>query len=236
MSILQGKTVIWDGDSIAAGNALVGNWATRIAENNNMQFKNYAIGGGTLTEGFPLPQSGNKRHCVSVTLERMYKEYPDADYVILEGGTNDADLFVRHFEEIGDRMGYVDPDDFSGEYDRTTFKGAVESIFYRALKYWSGKKIGFIIAQKMGPDPVAFKRRRRYFDICAEACKKWGIPCLDLWNGCYLNPFLPEMYHSERTGEENREINDGYYSDGQHMTARGYDFTAEIVERWMENL
>lgn len=235
-NVLFGKTIIWDGDSICAGGPAVGNWATRICEKNEMPYKNYAIGGGTLTEGFPLTQKGHIRHCVSVTIEKMHTEYPDADYVILEGGTNDADLFVRHFDELGERMGVSDPYDFSGEYDRTTFLGALDSIFYRATKYWCGKKIGFIIAHKMGPEPERAENRRLYFDKCAEVAKKWGIPVLDLWNGCYLNPFVKWMYNSERTPEENKDANDGFYSDGQHMTEKGYDFTAEIVEKWLRTL
>jgi len=47
---LFGKTIIWDGDSICAGNKVYGNWATRIAANNHMVMKNYAVGGGTITD------------------------------------------------------------------------------------------------------------------------------------------------------------------------------------------
>ena len=143
---LYGKTIIWDGDSICAGNPSKGNWATRIAERNSMTYKNYAVGGGTVAEGMPNLKSGSKRHCVSVTLEKMYAEYPDADYVILEGGTNDADLYVREGKDLDFYIGQVDPYDFSGEYDRTTFAGALESVFFRAAKYWCGKKIGFFAA------------------------------------------------------------------------------------------
>jgi hypothetical protein len=46
MSVLNEKKIIWNGDSICAGNAAIGNWATRIAEKNEMTFKNYAVGGG----------------------------------------------------------------------------------------------------------------------------------------------------------------------------------------------
>ena len=232
-AILNGKTIIWDGDSICAGSADTGNWATRIAEANSMTSRNYSVGGGTLADGFPLLANGGKRHCVSLTIERMHSEYPDADYVIFEGGTNDANLFADHFDILGERMGVLNPDDYSGEYDKETFIGALESIFYRATKYWVGKKIGFIIAQKMGQSAKALNRRRHYFDVCAEICKKWGIPCLDLWHGCYLNPTLPWMYNRENTPEENKKGNVGFYIDGQHLTSRGYDITAEIVERWL---
>lgn len=232
-SILHGKTIIWDGDSICAGSSETGNWATRISEKHAMTCRNYSVGGGTVADCFPLLASGYKRHSLTATIDRMYAEYPNADYVIFEGGTNDADLFADHFDTLGERMGTLDPDDYSGNYDEGTFIGSLESVFYKALKYWVGKKIGFIIAQKMGQSAKSLNRRRAYFDVCAEVCKKWGIPCLDLWRCCYLNPMLPQMYYRECTAEENKNNNNGFYIDGQHLTARGYDLTTEIVERWL---
>ena len=234
---LYGKTIIWDGDSICAGNSIKGNWATRIAAKNSMNFKNYAVGGGTIAEGFPPTKSGGNRHSVSITIEKMHTEYPDADYVIFEGGTNDADLFKRFINEgLEDRLGNFDLYDFTGNYDRTTFCGGLEGIFYRALNYWCGKKIGFIIAHKMGPSLEEMMIRKPYFDICEKICKKWGIPYLNLWEGCYLNPRIPSMYDSTLTKEENNDNNTGFYTDGQHLTSKGYDFTAEIVESWLKTL
>ena len=51
---LYGKTIIWNGDSICQGGAEKGNWATRIAEWNSMECKNYSVGGGTVAENLPL--------------------------------------------------------------------------------------------------------------------------------------------------------------------------------------
>lgn len=233
-NILFGKTIVWDGDSICSGGIGRGSWASRIAERNSMICKNYAVGGGTVTENTPKCANGNERHCVSTTLEKIYSEYPNADYIILEGGTNDADIL----EALpgSSRMGNIAPDDFSGNYDRETFCGALESVFYRATKYWSGKKIGYIVAQKMGIVPNERRRRRMYFDMAVKACRKWGIPYLDLWEGCYLNPCLPWMYDKSKTPEENIAENVMFYTDGQHLTNKGYDFTSEIIEKWIRTI
>ena len=145
---LLGKKIIWNGDSICAGNEHTGCWASRIGDKNSMIYANYAIGGGTIAEGFPEMQSGAPRHSVSKTLEQMYREHPDADYIVLEGGTNDADLFEESDNPSG--LGSFDSENFSGNYDVNTFCGALESVFYRALKFWSGKRICFIVAHKMG--------------------------------------------------------------------------------------
>ena len=239
---LYKKTIIWNGDSICAGKIkatiyATGNWATRIAANNDMTYRNYAVGGGTVAENTRRTASGAERYYVSPTLERMQEEYPDADYVIFEGGTNDADLLgnVKRDEKTG--LGIIDPQDFSGDYDRETFCGALESVFYRAVKYWKGKKIGYIVAPKMGMKGEAlFENRRFYFDKAIEICEKWNIPYIDLWNDSELDPSVSWMYNETKTPEENLLDNTGYYYDGQHLTSKGYDVTTELIEAWLKTL
>ena len=65
---LYGKTAVFNGDSITAGSKVWGSWADRIAEKNSMTYKNYGVGGGTLTENV-LFSSGEPRHSISATLE-----------------------------------------------------------------------------------------------------------------------------------------------------------------------
>lgn len=244
-SKLYGKTIIWNGDSICQGKAFDDTrdddgWAGRIARQNNMTYKNYGIGGGTITENVMFTSKAKLRHSVSASLETMYEEYPDADYIVIEGGSNDADLlgnFIRGTDTA--RFGSFDPCDFSGEYDRNTFSGALESVFYRATRYWNGKKIAFIVAHKMGAHLAGFtsatNNRRIYFERAIEICKKWGIPYLDLWELSYLNPKLPHMYDKDKTTEENIAAG-SLYADGQHLTARGYDITADIIDSWLKTI
>ena len=233
---LFGKTLIWNGDSICQGSSRWGAWADRIAKINQAKaFKNYGIGGGTVTENVLYESKGTIRHSVSATLEKMHEEFPDADYVIFEGGTNDADLLGRITEgNTPARFGTVDPGDYSGEYDRDTFCGALESVFYRATNYWRGKRICYIVAQKMGYNPPTSKNRRAYFEVAMQICRKWGIPYLNLWDGCYLNPMLKHHYDREKTIEENEVCS--MYKDGQHLTAAGYDFTSDIIDSWLKTL
>lgn len=233
---LCGKTVIWNGDSICQGSSRWGTWADRIAAKNELKaWKNYGIGGGTVAENPPPFQSGKARHSVCATLDQMYEEFPDADYIILEGGTNDADLLGRITEgTVAERFGDFLPDDYSGNYDRDTFCGALESIFCRATNHWRGKKICFIVAQKMGLNLPTVKNRYAYFAAAMKICQKWGIPYLNLWDGCYLNPRLPHMYDPNKSVEENEQIS--LYKDGQHLTAAGYDFTSDIIDSWLKTL
>ena len=152
MNKLQGKKIVWNGDSICQGTTLRGSWATRISMWNGTRCINYAKGGGTVTANVLYGEDDPRyRHSVCATVDQMYKDHPDADYVVFEGGTNDADLLgslVRGTRP--ERVGYIDAEDFSGNYDENTFCGALETVFYKATRYWRGKKIAYIVAQKMG--------------------------------------------------------------------------------------
>ena len=226
--------ILFNGDSICIGLVETGSWSTRISEWLGIPCPNYARGGGTITENPPPLKSGHERYCVSTTIERMHAEHPDADYILIEGGTNDADLLA---EEIRagrpDRLGHLDPYNFSGEYDRDTFTGALESVFYRAIALWPEARIGYIVAPKMGTSHSTLYNRRLYFDRAVAVCRKWGIPYVDLWEECHLNPCLPAHYHEKTKGEENRDKNIGCYIDGQHLTARGYDIAADRILKWI---
>ena len=236
---LYKKTIIWNGDSICAGKAFDDEgdaWAGRIANRNNMTYKNYAVGGGTITEG--LTSNGVSTHSISGTLDTMYAEFPNADYIIIEGGTNDADIIGSHLSGNNpEKFGTFNETQFTGAFDRNTFCGALESIFQRATNYWKGKKICFIVAHKMGWSGTGYgaevHNRRNYFETAMKIAKKWGIPVLNLWDGCYLNPSLTTMWKYDGTWQENKEAGK-LYADGQHLLSAGYDYTADIINNWLK--
>ena len=238
---LYKKRIIWNGDSICAGKAFGDEedaWAGRIANRNNMTYKNYAIGGGTITENVTVNETAT--HSISGTVDTMYAENPHADYIIFEGGTNDADILGSHLNnETPEKFGAFTKSDFSGNYDKETFCGALESIFYRATNYWKGKKIGFIVAHKMGVSNTGYDsesfNRRNYFETAIQICKKWGIPVLNLWDDCYLNPSLPHLYSNNATWQENQDAG-SFYADGQHLLSSGYDYESDIVNNWLKTL
>ncbi len=233
---LYGKIAVFDGDSISSGSSPSGRhpWAKLIGEKNNMTWKNYSCGGGTITAEMYVESTGTARHWVSRTIDKIHDEFETLDYLILEGGTNDADLIRAEPK----RFGTYDISDYSGNYDDSTFTGSLEMLFYKATKYYPTAKIGFIVAQKMGRTSQGYganNNRRRYFLRAIEICKKWGIPYLDLWEGCPLNPALPQYYNPELSVDENNA--QGYcYTDGQHLTSTGYAVVTSKIEAFMQTL
>lgn len=225
-NILYGKKVVFAGDSIcAAGSdeADLDGWCGRIGKKNRMQWENKGIAGNTITKDV-----NSRPTCIC---ETDFGSSPD--YIILEGGTNDADLIGNATGETKPAaFGSVTAWDFASDFDKTKFCGAVENLIKRVVSDYKGAKIGFIIAQKMGLATAAghntAANRKFYFDTIIDICKKWGVPVLNLWDNSYLNPSLPAHYTS---GAENN-----LYTDGQHLTAAGYDIIAPVIEEWMRTL
>ncbi len=233
---LHGKIAVFDGDSISQGapEREQHPWATLIGDKNEMTWRNYSRGGGTITAEVYVESTGDPRHWVSRTIDWINNDFEKIDYLILEGGTNDADLLNDHPE----RFGEYSLSDYSGNYDDTTFTGALETLFYKATKYFPTAKIGYIVAQKMGRPDIGYGadyKRRKFFLRAIEICKKWGIPYLDLWDGCPLNPSLAAYYNPGLTIEENEA--QGYcYIDGQHLTTTGYSVITPKIEAFMQSL
>ncbi len=234
---LFGKIAVFDGDSISEGYPPEGQypWAALIGNKNEMHWKNYAVGGGTVTSEV-YKSDGTARHWISRSIDNIKKEFYTLDYLVIDGGTNDADLLIDNPE----RFGEFSPYDYSGSYDDSTFTGALETLFFKAISYYPKAKICYIVAQKMREMKEVdceryYRERRRYFVRAIEICKKWGVPYLDLWESCPLNPFLSVHYNPNITPKENEE--QGYlYKDGQHLTTHGYGIVTPIIESFMKSL
>lgn len=239
---LYGKTIIFDGDSICHATSESSDnpnrgWAYRVGEKNGMKWYNYGISGGTVTaEMYYKDSEGVERgrHWVSRGIDKIREKHESVDYLIFEGGTNDADLL-----DIGsDRFGSLDPADFSGNYDDSTFTGALESLFYKSINYYPQAKIGFIVAQKMGRPKCGYGpeyKRRYYFLRAIEVCKKWGVSYLDLWEKSTINPSLKCHYDPDLSVAENIAAGKPVM-DGQHLTKAGYEMISPAIEEWIRGL
>lgn len=244
MNPLYGKTVLFNGDSICASATDTEHnlaWAGRIMNHNSMNGKNYAVMGGTISSN-NYRNDSSAYHWISASVDTMYSENPNADYIIFEGGTNDADLLGSIINgNTSERLGTFSLDDFSGNYDMNTFCGAFENLCYKATNYWTGRKIGYVVAYKMaGQSGLSSgytkekSNRRAYFDIAMQICEKWGIPVLNLWDNCYMNPSNVACYDPSLSETENKATKMIY--DGQHPATKGYEYIYPIIESWMQTL
>ena len=234
VNILSGKTAVFLGDSICAGTTTLESaaeygygWGGLIGEANKMKWKNFGRNGGTIA---PISSVEEARR-VPTQVDLALAQYPDADYVIFEGGCNDADTLGESNLGTFSASGYA-PEDTS------TFTGAFEVLVLKILNSFPNAKIGYIVAQKMGVSDdygSANNRYRKFFDRAVEICQKWGIPVIDLWNETPLNPKLAIHYDSSLTADQANE-NEKCYTDGQHLTLTGYKKLQNPVEEFMRKL
>ena len=223
------KNIVFLGDSICQGDEEGSGWSGRIGKKNKMLWLNQGIDGSTITASLG----------VSTICTRTIK-MDNPDYVIFEGGTNDADRIgsilngnvpasFGTFNE--NNYGTNDSETYYG-FDITTFCGAFDYLCKRLIVNYAGSKIGYIIPQKMGSGASSYaiesNNRRAYFGYAEKFCKKWGIPYINLWDGCYLNPKIPTLYTSGDT--------DSFYKDGQHLRDHGYDYISPMIEGWLKTL
>lgn len=221
---LYKKTALFFGDSICNGSSAddnKGGYAGRIGDANEMTYYNYGYNGATVA---PI----SEHHSILTDVVGAVSTYPTADFIILEGGTNDADILDS------EGLGTFTANDYSGSYDTTTFSGAFETMLYDAITQWRFAHVGYIVAQKMGTGDN-YAMRRTFFNRAVELCQKWGVQVIDLWNESKLNRNLSTQYDSSKTGAGNIEALN-MYTDGQHLTPTGYDYITPIIADWMQGI
>ena len=138
---VKGKTLLFAGDSIGAGwrdtdgvddFANSGGWAKRLADDYGMEVTAAATAGAPLSsirEAEGRPAIVNQLH--------TYKN-SDFDYVILQGGFNDAmGTNAEHTKETAAKLGKMTDNYSQSGFDTATFAGALENLFYYAKEYFS---------------------------------------------------------------------------------------------------
>jgi len=213
---LFGKTIAFEGDSICEGEGYAGGYGKIIADRNNMTYYNTAVGGAVIP--FNVYTSTNVlRHSIAEGVANMN---PSADYLIFEGGVNDASLSLPIGADVG---GY--PVKGEGDIlDTSTVLGALEYACRELVTTFAGKKVGYIFVHKIYGNSHVWNTSWR--DEFKKIFNKWGIPYLDLQNEV---PPL-NMIASLKTAY----TKDG---DGWHPNEEGYKkFYCDKIEAWLKTL
>ena len=218
-SPLYGKSAVFFGDSIcnASGDAQKG-YAGRIGTKYSMPYYKEGVSGSAF--------AASGRSKIGTKINEFYQAHRDEaiDYVILEGGTNDA-------WDQG-TLGTVSESFEPSSFNTNTFAGAVETAIYTAKKAFPSATVGFIIIYKMpianwqGQDIMGLRDNTKmepYMNTIIEACEKWEIPYLDLYHDAKFNNTVFKT--NTKT----------YLSDGIHMNSNGYDLISKYIAAWMED-
>lgn len=205
LSPLYGKKLVLTGDSIAYGAGYEGGYGKIIAEKYNMAYQNVARSGATVVTG-TTTSTGYPRTWICRTIDQLDV---DADYVVLEGGVNDAATLVP--------MGAMS-EGYDAELDESTFYGAFESMLRQTVLKFPGKKICYIMVHKIKDNFRSDSPAGSYYHAAKACCQKWGIAFCDL--GDSVPPF---KYFLE--GSPLYALRQAYTldADGTHPNQAGYE-------------
>ena len=212
-SPLYKKSSLFIGDSISYGagadlvNPVGYSWGGIIGEKNEMDWLNVSVGGATIAES-PATIIENELNAPCV-------ESKDWDYIIVEGGINDA---MKNTETGVCPLGTITPS-LNNKFDKTTFAGALEALFKRLIVTYPNAKIGYIVTFNIKWEPAYDSDK--YFDLAKQICDKWGIQYLNLRDNSIL---------------DNESFMENLLMDGCHPSTQGYETLSPIIEGWMKTL
>lgn len=217
VTIFDNKVMLFTGDSICYG----ANWRPTVEDYSNTGWRkiiqeNYpkAITYGYGIGGTTVSKRNGRTDSILERMTTMFSEHPEADYIIIEGGVNDA-YNIENCPIGTVSVGYT------AELNENTFAGALESIFKYAQTNWIGKKIGYIVTFKV-PSAMGQFKFNEYMNIAKQICEKWSIPYCDLYNESNLNYYI-------------QEVSDAY-GGGLHPNESGYRIITNKIEKWLEAL
>lgn len=203
---LAGKIATFTGDSICAGGE-EGGYAGIIRTDYGMTVENLGVYDGTVVRW-------QNKFCISESIADMRS---DADFVILEGGGNDADWGPQYIPVGTLSSGY------NATLDTTTFAGAFEQMLKSAIAKFSNAKIGYIFVHKCVANFDA--PNGAYHSMAISALEKWGIPY------CDLNVMVPPLGYID-------DLKNTYTrGDGIHPNEAGYrTFYAPKIAAFMQTM
>ena len=207
----KGKTILFDGDSITAGDGFTLEeqktiiYPALVAQQLGMKLVNHAIGGSTAASKYP--ESENTKR----PLVLRFNEYTEnADIIFIAIGTND---WAYSYTDIGTMEDREDVSDGAGGNKATpyTFYGALHMICRGFLNKYPGKTIIFATPikrrlQESNTDPNTLKKDKtlkQYGEIIKEVCDWYSIPVVDMYSECGITPFINEqrdLYFQETSG------------------------------------
>ncbi len=212
---LKGKTVLFVGDSLCEAYCEKitdeygdkAGWAGRIMKANGMGGLNRSLGGASLSD------CRGANTVINQLIDMTGNEY---DYLILEGGGNDA----WDSAPVGEIT-----EGFEGPFDTATFAGGFENTIKYAKDNFKNSVFGYIVTFTM---PAAeFGRMSdmsEYFALSKKICEKWEIPYLDLYFDEDLNKNRLKTHLTDNL------------PDHIHPNTSGYDIITPVIEDWMKTL
>ena len=216
---LKGKKIAFLGDSITEGVGVASVEDTfwmEIGRRTGAQVYGYGIGGTRFAvQQTPSTNPVWDQHFSS----RVEDMIPDADVVVVFGGTNDFGHGDAAFGTMSDRT-------------ENTFCGACHLLLQKLIERYPAAKIVMMTPlHRVSEDEADYNesglRRQgnlqRYVDAICEVAGFYGVPVVDLFRTCQIQPRVPVM----------KEL---YMPDGLHPNAAGHQRIADRLLGALQSL
>ena len=210
---LQGLKINFLGDSITEGHGCSSEdkrFTDLIAAQYGAVTRCYGIGGTRLAR--QTKPSENARHDLDFP-SRVAEMAPDADVIVVFGGTNDFGHGDAPFGTFADRTA-------------DTFCGALHELYTTLLEKYPAAQFVIITPLHRGTEAIPNmhgKVLKDYVDAIRQAAEYYSLPVLDLYANYGVQPAVPVM----------RET---YMPDGLHPNDAGHVILTNKIVRFIESL
>lgn len=214
---LKGKKINFLGDSITEGCGTDYRFDEMLAERDGIIARNYGIGGTRLAIKTRPSENPNFDRYYDSRIEEMD---PDADVIVVFGGTNDFGHGDAPLGTMSDRTA-------------DTFYGAMHcTLIHLKTKYPTAEIVFITPLHRLNEDdPLGdgFKPEgteatlKMYVDIIREVCEYYSVPVLDLWSSSGIQPKIPAV----------QEL---YMPDGLHPCRAGHEIIASRLRALLKAL
>lgn len=216
---LQGKKINFLGDSITEGHGTSGEacfFTTLIARETGAICRNYGIGGTRIAR--QTVPSLYPQHDLDFP-GRVDGMDPDADVVVVFGGTNDFGHGDAPLGSMADRT-------------KDTFYGGLHELYTRLIeKYPAARIVVLTPLHRLNEDnprgdgnkPQDVATLKEYVAIIRQVAEYYSLPVLDLFATSGLQPRVPVIQQL-------------YVPDGLHPNDAGHRLLAEQIIRFLQQL
>ena len=174
---LKGKKINFLGDSITYGHGTSSpdkRFSDLIAKNEGAVVRNYGINGTTVA--FDPTKAVGQSFC-----ERVSSMDPDADIIVIFGGTND---FCHGSAAIGNMS--------DREYN--TFYGGLHTLFREVVEKYPDSVICMLTPlHRCEQINVRGEALKQFVQIIREVAEYYSLPLLDLYKTYGVQPEIPVM-------------------------------------------
>ena len=176
MGNLTGKKVITFGDSIVDGHLYKkAGFMEFVAEQEGLSVVKYANNGACIMPGSPVDEAGLGGMILEDQILRAAKDGLSPDYVVFDGGTNDA------YEPVMEHLGDADGDDLKTD----TFAGSFRKTIHAIRENWPKAKIIYVAVHRLGYRNRAVQEALRKIEL--TVCARMGVTVADIYGECELD-------------------------------------------------